>query len=324
MKRDWFRSFCVREKEDGSSDDEEDDIVQEGEGHGDVEAVKEANTGSGNDKSDGSDNFEENPKPEKVTERKSTSDSATATGEEKDSVTTKSVGFAASDEVLPPKSRVTLANDELIQKSRMTSIQPKKQQRKTTTRKTTMLSDPSIGFGLGVSHNSDDEEDDDEEEDGVEVPSASAEEDDEEQVKIGLNKATIYTLIAGGASGFLGGMVAIRGPPLIFYFLHPPHPVTFNKNSSRATGVVIMFFNVLMREIFYLVNTFTDDLNNKIGYQKEDWRLYLSVVICSIAGGLVGSKMFEYLKDSRDTIRGILSIFLFMCGVSLLFSAFNK
>ena len=139
-----------------------------------------------------------------------------------------------------------------------------------------------------------------------------------------MNKATIYTLIAGGASGFLGGMVAIRGPPLIFYFLHPPHPVTFNKNSSRATGVVIMFFNVLMREIFYLVNTFTDDLNNKIGYQKEDWRLYLSVVICSIAGGLVGSKMFEYLKDSRDTIRGILSIFLFMCGVSLLFSAFNK
>ena len=52
-------------------------------------------------------------------------------------------------------------------------------------------------------------------------------------------------------------MVAIRGPPLIFYFLHPPHPISFNKSSQRATGVVIMFCNVMMRMIFYLVNTFS-------------------------------------------------------------------
>ena len=157
-----------------------------------------------------------------------------------------------------------------------------------------------------------------------EVPSATSggAKEQEEQVKIGCNKASIITLIAGGASGFLGGMVAIRGPPLIFYFLHPPHPVKFNKHSQRATGVVIMFFNVLMREIFYIVNTFTDEQDNNIGFQSEDWRLYISVIICSIAGGLVGSKLFEYLKDSKDTIRGILSIFLFICGISLLFSAF--
>ena len=147
------------------------------------------------------------------------------------------------------------------------------------------------------------------------------EEDDD--VKIGINKVTFWTLVAGGASGFLGGMVAIRGPPLIFYFLHPPHPVKFNKCSQRATGVVIMFFNVFMREVFFLVNTFTDTDENKVGYEKEDWRLYLSVIMCSIAGGIVGSKLFEYVKDSKDTIRSILAIFLFLCGVSLLFSAFR-
>ena len=268
MKRDWFRSFCVREK-DGSSDDK--DGAEEGKDTGeDVESVKVDTEEHLHDKGD--DKFEENPEPK------------------------------------PEPEEV----EEAAEKSTNDSAAGKK----------VVQSDPSIGFALGVSHNSNHEE---KEVEGV--PSATGggtDEEEEEQVKIGLNKATIYTLIAGGASGFLGGMVAIRGPPLIFYFLHPPHPVTFNKNSSRATGVVIMFFNVLMREIFYLVNTFTDDLNNKIGYQKEDWRLYLSVVICSIAGGLVGSKLFEYLKDSRDTIRGILSIFLFMCGVSLLFSAFNK
>ena len=117
--------------------------------------------------------------------------------------------------------------------------------------------------------------------------------------------------------------MAIRGPPLIFYFLHPPHPVSFNKNSQRATGVVIMFTNVVMRQIFYLVETFRPD-STKIGYEKDDWPLYLSVIICSVIGGLVGSKMFEYVKDSKDTIRGILAVFLVLCGVSLLFSAFRK
>mmetsp|Transcript_18544 Transcript_18544/g.26363 ORF Transcript_18544/g.26363 Transcript_18544/m.26363 type:complete len:414 (+) Transcript_18544:88-1329(+) len=146
--------------------------------------------------------------------------------------------------------------------------------------------------------------------------------EDEERLKFGINKPTLMTLLAGGASGFLGGLVAIRGPPLIFYFLHPPHPITFNKSSQRATGVVIMFCNVLMRMIFYLVNTFSLTSSGKMGFVKEDWRLYLSVIVCSIAGGLVGSKMFEYLKDSKDTIRGILAVFLFMCGISLLFSAF--
>jgi len=56
-----------------------------------------------------------------------------------------------------------------------------------------VLSDPSIGFALGVSHISNHEEKEVEE-----VPSATGE---EEQVKIGLNKATFYTLIAGGTSG---------------------------------------------------------------------------------------------------------------------------
>ncbi|KAL9187678.1 hypothetical protein ACHAXT_006056 [Thalassiosira profunda] len=142
-----------------------------------------------------------------------------------------------------------------------------------------------------------------------------------EQLKIGANPATFWTLLAGGASGFLGGMVAIRGPPLIFYFLHPPRPVSFDKISQRATGVAIMCCNVVMRQIFYLVNTFTD--SGRMGYEKENWRLYLSVIVCSIAGGYAGSTLFQYVKDSKDTIRGVLAVFLFLCGISLLISAFG-
>jgi len=238
MKRNWFKSFCIREKKNAGDEEEEEEgeRVEESkenkpEGGGDDEEAAAANE-------DVDDKFDENQ----------VDDSANNAEENKEVSVTKSKNPSAT--------------------------------------------------------------------------SGEAQEEEEEQVKIGCNKASIITLIAGGASGFLGGMVAIRGPPLIFYFLHPPHPVKFSKHSQRATGVVIMFFNVLMREIFYIVNTFTDEQDNNIGFQSEDWRLYVSVIICSIAGGLVGSKLFEYLKDSKDTIRGILSIFLFICGVSLLFSAF--
>lgn len=84
-----------------------------------------------------------------------------------------------------------------------------------------------------------------------------------------------------------------------------------------------MFFNVSMRMIFYLVDTFSAS-SKKEYFIKEDWRLYLSVIVCSIAGGWLGTKLFVYLKDSKDAIRGILSIFLLVCGVSLVISAFSR
>lgn len=143
-----------------------------------------------------------------------------------------------------------------------------------------------------------------------------------DELKIGLNLPTFYTLLAGGSSGFLGGMVAIRGPPLILYFMHPPKGVIFNKNTQRATATLITFFNVFMRQAFYLYNTFSD--SDAIGYQKEDWRMYLSVIICSFLGTMAGNKIFAIMKDSKDTIRAILAVFLLLCGASLLYSAFLK
>ena len=144
MKRDWFHSFCVREKNKNSESDEEEGSEEEKNTGEDVESVKVDTEEHVNDKGD--DKFEENPEPEPeevekeaVAAEKSTNDSATG---EKEKV---------------------------------------------------VLSDPSIGFALGVSHISNHEEKEVEE-----VPSATGE---EEKVKIGLNKATFYTLIAGGASG---------------------------------------------------------------------------------------------------------------------------
>lgn len=142
---------------------------------------------------------------------------------------------------------------------------------------------------------------------------------DEGEIPLGFS-AQFWTLFAGAASGFLGGLSGIRGPPIILYFLHPPYPVSFDKKTQRATGASITATNVIMRVAYYLVETFAFD--GESFFESSDWVLYVSIVLCSLAGVLVGTKLFELMKDSRATIRMILSIFLLLCGLSLLLSSF--
>ena len=124
------------------------------------------------------------------------------------------------------------------------------------------------------------------------------------------------TLLAGGASGFLGGLCGIRGPPLIAYFLHPPIP--FDKETQRATAMCITFVNVSMRMVYYVFDVF----RQQSPIVAADSWLYVAVILASIWGCFVGSELFELLKDSRNVIRAILSVFLLLTGVSLLMSSF--
>lgn len=151
------------------------------------------------------------------------------------------------------------------------------------------------------------------------VEAAATEEVDLETVALGFS-ARFWTLFAGFASGFLGGLCGIRGPPIILYFLHPPYPVSFDKNTQRATGASITATNVAMRIAYYLVNTLA--MGGENFFVGSDWPLYISILIFSLGGVCIGSKLFEYMKDSKATIRGILSIFLLLCGTSLLISSF--
>lgn len=129
-----------------------------------------------------------------------------------------------------------------------------------------------------------------------------------------------WTLFAGAASGFLGGLCGIRGPPIILYFLHPPTGVEFTKTSQRATGACITATNVTMRIVYYLFETLV--LGGENNFERDDWTLYVSVVVFSLFGVLVGSELFKLLADNKATIRGILSVFLLLCGISLLLSSF--
>ena len=143
----------------------------------------------------------------------------------------------------------------------------------------------------------------------------------EQEERIGF-VAKAWTLIAGAASGFLGGLCGIRGPPVILYFLHPPPPVTFNKNTQRATGAIITATNVGMRVAYYLIETLA--WKKESYFARSDWLLYVCIIVSSLGGVLVGGKLFEIMKDSRNTLRMILSLFLLLCGISLLLSSVPK
>lgn len=132
--------------------------------------------------------------------------------------------------------------------------------------------------------------------------------------------AMFWTLSAGFASGFLGGLCGIRGPPIILYFLHPPYPVRFpNKKVQKATGAAITLTNVVMRVVYYLINTLA--FNKTSFFTLSDWGVYVGTGAFSIFGAFIGGKLFERLKDNQVTIKGILTLFLLLCGVSLLISS---
>ena len=152
------------------------------------------------------------------------------------------------------------------------------------------------------------------------VEDEARQEDDETLTPIGI-AARFWTLLAGSTSGLLGGLCGIRGPPVILYFLHPPRNVRFDKNTQRATGAIITATDVAMRVVYYLIETFA--LKKEYYFRGSDWLLYVCVIVSSQGGVLTGGKLFDIMKDSRNNIRMILSIFLLLCGVSLLLSSLH-
>lgn len=131
--------------------------------------------------------------------------------------------------------------------------------------------------------------------------------------------AIAWTLLAGASSGFLGGLCAIRGPPIILYFLRSPKSVAFTKTSQRATGACITATNVIMRVIYYAIEALTSSAYMDSTFVAQDWPLYVSVCTCSILGVFAGSVIFEKIKDSNtEPIKMILSVLLLLSGVSLI------
>lgn len=130
-------------------------------------------------------------------------------------------------------------------------------------------------------------------------------------------KGKLWTLSMGFASGFLGGLCGIRGPPIILYFLHSP--LKMSKAQQKGNGAAITAANVLMRIIFYAIKSANDNNHNQ--FSADDIPLYILLFVASIGGVAIGQDVFQAMKDSQATIKTALSFLLVLSGISLLMAA---
>ena len=126
----------------------------------------------------------------------------------------------------------------------------------------------------------------------------------------------IWTVGMGFASGFLGGLCGIRGPPIILYFLHAP--IKMSKAVQKGNGAVITAANVFVRVLVYAIKSAVDEKHNQ--FASDDVPLYVVIAIVSIGGVAIGQDIFQMMKDSQATIKTVLCFLLLLCGISLIIS----
>ena len=131
--------------------------------------------------------------------------------------------------------------------------------------------------------------------------------------------AIIYTIFAVGVTGFLGGLCGIQDPPLILYFLYPPHPISFDTITQRAICASITGTIAISRIVYYLVDALA--LGRDKYFAMNNLLLYCCVILSSLLGACVGSHLLDKIEDSKETIRGVLSLLLLISGVGLLLSS---
>ena len=115
--------------------------------------------------------------------------------------------------------------------------------------------------------------------------------------------------MAGFFSGFLGGLVGIRGPPLMVFFLMYPFP----KNVIRANSMIILVVNILIRITYYIVEDLSG-VRELSWFEARLWYLYLSVIIC----GLLGVPLGQYVaaRINQHQFKLVIAFMLLLSGVS--------
>ena len=117
------------------------------------------------------------------------------------------------------------------------------------------------------------------------------------------------TSILGFLSGFLGGLIGVRGPPLMVFFLVFSYP----KGAVRGNAVLILLVNVLIRITYYVV----EDLS---GARELPWfeSSYVYLYICIIFFGMLGVPAGIYVasKLSQEQFKLVIAFMLLLSGLS--------
>ena len=111
-----------------------------------------------------------------------------------------------------------------------------------------------------------------------------------------LRPVSFWMLLAGFASGFLGGLIGVRGPPLIIFFFFFEYP----KSQIRANGTIVATINVVIRVVTYIVRSPPASYPSKNWpwFTEKDKYLYIFVSIIGCARGTGWALAVETYQSS--------------------------
>ena len=116
-------------------------------------------------------------------------------------------------------------------------------------------------------------------------------------------------VVAGLLSGFLGGLVGLRGPPLMVFFLSFPFP----KNVIRANSMLILVVNSVIRICYYVVEDLsgTKELS---WFQSDLWYLYVCVIVFGVLGIPLGQAVANRMDQNQFKL--VIAFMLFISGLT--------
>ena len=129
---------------------------------------------------------------------------------------------------------------------------------------------------------------------------------------------TMWMFIAGLVSGFLGGLISVRGPPLIVFFFFYDYP----KVQIKANGTVIAAVNTLVRIITYMVKPTPAEYGHDNWFVGEEVWLYVVVAVVGILASPIGIYLSRYLN--KWTYKAGLAVLLVINGITMITTSIIK
>jgi len=125
----------------------------------------------------------------------------------------------------------------------------------------------------------------------------------------------VWMGLAGLVSGFLGGLIGVRSPPLIiFFFIYEFAPL-----EVKANGAVIATANTLVRIIMYVCNPPPPSYPHASWFVKEDIYLYLTVSVVAVTACPLGLYLTKYL--AKKGYKLALTALLIVNGITMITTA---
>ena len=122
----------------------------------------------------------------------------------------------------------------------------------------------------------------------------------------------LWIMVAGFTSGFLGGLIGVRGPPLIVLFLFYEYP----KSQIKASGAIVGAANVIVRLITYSLKPPPPNYPTRQWFTMDDTWLYVFVALSGLLACPLG--FWLSVRIDQALFKMVLACLLIVNGITMI------